>query len=263
MFGEQACPPSTAAAQRPSRPSGLDSRGKPGTAPGHGHGSVVPLRLDERPRVSVVVADDHPVVRQGLRALHDATDAITVVGESAAGRGALNEVLLHRPDVLIMDVEGAFDGVAVIRDVVRSVAGVGVLVFTMVEDDETVLAAIRAGARGYVHKCAQPEDILLAVRGVAAGQAVFGPRIAGRLAELLAVGVGAPSMPFPQLTSRERQVLDLVAAGAGNSAIAHRLQLAPKTIANHVSAIFAKLQVTDRAEAVIQARDAGLGRVSG
>jgi DNA-binding NarL/FixJ family response regulator len=162
-----------------------------------------------------------------------------------------------------MDVEGAFDGVAVIRDVVRSVAGVGVLVFTMVEDDETVLAAIRAGARGYVHKCAQPEDILLAVRGVAAGQAVFGPRIAGRLAELLAVGVGAPSMPFPQLTSRERQVLDLVAAGAGNSAIAHRLQLAPKTIANHVSAIFAKLQVTDRAEAVIQARDAGLGRVSG
>ncbi|MBB3084099.1 LuxR C-terminal-related transcriptional regulator [Geodermatophilus sabuli] len=226
-------------------------------------GRVVPIRREEPAPVRVVVADDHPVVRAGLRALIANADGMTVVGESAAGRDAVRETLLHRPDVLVTDMRrGCPDSLAVIRDVARSVTGVGVLVFTMVDDDRSVVAAIRAGARGYVVKCAPREDVLHAVRGVAAGGAVFGSRIADRLADLVSGSAGRPSVPFPQLTARERQVLDLIAAGAPNSAVARRLQLAPKTVGNHVSAIFNKLQVGGRAEAIVRARDAGLGALS-
>jgi DNA-binding NarL/FixJ family response regulator len=251
----------TAAVHRPSRSRDLDTRGEPGMPSGAGQESrVVPIRREAPAPVRVVVADDHPVVREGLRALLADTDGITVVSESATGRNAVREALLHRPCVLITDLRRACpDSVAVISDVVRSVPGVGVLVFTMVEDDRSVVAAIRAGARGYINRCAPQEDILRAIRGVAAGGAVFGPRIAGRLADLMSGHAGGPSVPFPELTARERQVLDLIAAGAPNSAVARHLHLAPKTVGNHVSAIFAKLQVAGRAEAIVRARDAGLG----
>ena len=239
--------------------------GPPPVVRGHGmsHGgtqgnTVVPFRRDDPVRPTVVVADDHPVVRGGLRALLAGTGGITVVGEAATGRDAVQEVLRHRPDVLITDLRSGDPGV--VREVTRSAPGVGVLVFTLLEDDDSVLAAIRAGARGYLHKCARHEDILRAVHGVAAGEAVFGARIAVRLAGLLSARTD--SAPFPELTTRERQILDLIAAGAPNSAIARRLQLAPKTVANHISAIFAKLGVTGRSEAIVRARDAGLGRAS-
>jgi DNA-binding NarL/FixJ family response regulator len=263
MSDEPACRPPTAAAHRPSRSADPDTGGEPGLPSGAAQGSkVVPIRREERAQVNVVVADDHPVVCGGLRALLTTADGITVVSESATGRNAVQEALLHRPDVLITDLRrGCPDSIAVIRDVVRSVAGVRVLVFTTVEDDRSVIAAIRAGARGYIHKCAPQEDVLRAIRGVAAGEAVFGPRIAGRLADLVSGPTGAASVPFPELTARERQVLDLIAAGTLNYTIARRLQLASKTVENHVSAIFAKLQVTGRAEAIVRARDAGLGCV--
>jgi DNA-binding NarL/FixJ family response regulator len=249
------------AAHPPSRSRDLITRGEPGMQSGVARASrVVPIRREESAPVRVVVADDHPVVRAGLRALFATADGLAVVAESATGRDAVREALLHRPDVLVTDLRPACpDSLAVIRDVVRSVAGVGVLVFTMVDDDRSLAAAIRAGARGYVIKSAPQEDVLRAIRGVAAGGAVFGSRIADRLADLVSGSAGRPPVPFPELTAREREVLDLIAAGASNSAIARHLQLAPKTVGNHVSAIFAKLQVTGRAEVIVRARDAGLG----
>jgi DNA-binding NarL/FixJ family response regulator len=219
---------------------------------------VVLIRRDDPGGLTVVVADDHPVVRGGLRAVLAGSGEITVVGEAATGRDAVHEALRHRPDVLVTDLPSGDPGV--VREVARSAPGVGVLVFTLLEDDDSVLAAIRAGARGYLHKCARHEDIVRAVHGVAAGEAVFGARIAVRLAGLLSTRTD--SAPFPDLTTRERQVLDLLAAGVPNPAIARRLQLAPKTVANHISAIFAKLGVTGRPEAIVRARDAGLGRGS-
>jgi DNA-binding NarL/FixJ family response regulator len=216
------------------------------------------MTLPEK-ELTVVLADDHPVVRSGLRALLSSVDGITVVAEATTGREAIDATIEHRPDVLLVDLQMPdLNGIAATREVLQSVPEVAVLVLTMFHDDESVVSAMRAGARGYILKGAGQEDIVRAVRGVAAGEAIFGQNVAHRVLDLLATPRAAE--PFPDLTVREREVLDLVATGLGNAVIARQLHLAPKTVSNHISAIFAKLRVVDRAAAIVRAREAGLGR---
>jgi DNA-binding NarL/FixJ family response regulator len=212
--------------------------------------------------IRVVVADDHPIVRSGLSALLSTLDGFDVVGLAADGEQAIKECVLHKPDVLILDLQmPGLGGLAATRQVLRAAPTVAVLILTMHDDDHSVFAAMRAGARGYLVKGAEQDEIARAVRAVAAGEAIFGPGIARRLIDFF----GEPPTPavaelFPELTARERDILNLLAAGLSNTAIADRLGLATKTVANNVSAVFAKLQVADRAQAIVRARDAGLGR---
>jgi len=209
--------------------------------------------------VRVVLADDHPVVRAGLAALLGSLTDVEVVGVAADGRAAVKEVLLHRPDVAVLDLQmPELDGFGASREIVRSAPGVGVLVLTMFDDDDSVFAAMRAGARGYVVKGAEQDEIARAVRAVAAGEAIFSPGVAQRVLRFLTAPPQVAD-PFPELTGREREILVLLAAALPNAAIATRLELAPKTVANHLSSIFTKLQVADRASAIMRARDAGLG----
>jgi DNA-binding NarL/FixJ family response regulator len=210
--------------------------------------------------IRVLVADDHPVVRRGMSALLSSLAGVEVVAEASTGAEALREAQLTRPDVVVMDVQmPAMDGVEATRRITALLPDVAVLVLTMFEDDETVLSAMRAGARGYLLKGAEQEDILAALHSVVAGQVVVGPGVAARLIAHL----HAPrpdGVPFPELTPREREILDRIARGRSNGAIAAELGLAPKTVGNHVSAIFAKLRVVSRAEAIVRAREEGLGR---
>jgi DNA-binding NarL/FixJ family response regulator len=206
----------------------------------------------------VVLADDHPVVRDGLRSLLASLPGVELVGEAATGRQAVREAVLHRPDVVVMDLHMPdLDGIAATREVVRAVPSAAVLVLTMFDDDDSVFAAMRAGARGYLLKGAGQAEITGAIRAVAAGQAIFGPGVAARVLGYFAAP--RPDVPFPDLTAREREVLDLIATGLTNAATAARLGLAAKTVANHLSAIFTKLQVAGRAEAIAVARQEGLG----
>lgn len=216
------------------------------------------IRVPGGPVIRVVLADDHPVVRAGLAALLTSLPGIEVVGVAATGREAIREVVTTRPDVAVLDLQMPdLDGFAATRELARSAPEVAVLVLTMFEDDDSVFAAMRAGARGYLVKGAEQEEIDRAIRAVAAGEAIFGPGVARRVLTFFAAP--PPADPFPELTTREREILDLLAAGLSNPAIAGRLDLAPKTVANNVSAIFTKLGTADRAAAIIQARDAGLG----
>ncbi|WP_238155151.1 response regulator transcription factor [Kribbella soli] len=208
--------------------------------------------------IRVVLADDHPVVRAGLAALLSSLPGIEVVGVAATGREAIREVVTTRPDVAVLDLQMPdLDGFAATRELARAAPEVAVLVLTMFEDDDSVFAAMRAGARGYLVKGAEQEEIARAIRAVAAGEAIFGPGVARRVLTFFAAP--PPTAPFPELTTREREILDLLAAGLSNPAIATRLDLAPKTVANNVSTIFTKLGTADRATAIIQARNAGLG----
>lgn len=212
--------------------------------------------------VSVVVADDHPVVRAGLAALLSSLPDVEVVGVAATGQEAVNEVRRLRPDVAILDLQmPGLDGFAATREITRWVPGVAVLILTMFDDDESVFAAMRAGARGYIVKGAQQDEIARAIRAVAVSEAIFSAGVAQRVLAFLSSppSVTTPEL-FPELTPREREILDLLAAGLSNAAIARRLDVASKTVANNLSNIFAKLQVADRAQAIVRARDAGLGR---
>ena len=210
--------------------------------------------------IRVVIADDHPVVRDGLSALLASVPSVTVAGTASTGREAVRAAVTLRPDVLVMDIQmPELSGVAAAGEIARSAPDVAVLMLTMFDDDDSVFAAMRAGARGYVLKGAQQDEIVRAIHAVAAGEAIFGPGVARRVLGLVCAPA-VQGVPFPGLTSRERQVLDLIAAGARNAEIAQRMSIAPKTVANHIAAIFAKLQVADRSQAVILARDAGLGQ---
>jgi DNA-binding NarL/FixJ family response regulator len=210
--------------------------------------------------IAVVIADDHPVVRGGLRALIGSLPGFAVVGEATTGAEAVAAARTLRPDVIIMDVRmPELDGTEATRRIAAETPGVAVLMLTMVEDDDTVFAAMQAGARGYLLKGAEQADIDRALRAVVAGEAIFGPGIASRVLGYFSASRPADP-PFPTLTAREREILDHVAAGERNSVIAQRLALAPKTVSNHLSSIFAKLAVADRAEAIVRARDSGFGR---
>lgn len=212
----------------------------------------------------VVVADDHPIVRAGLSALIASIPNLELVGVAADGREAVRQVVLTKPNVALFDLDmPELNGYAATREVVRVSPKTAVLVLTMSADDDAVFAAVRVGARGYLVKGAEQDDILRAIRGVAAGEVVFGPGVAERVLAFLSSPPQAVDLPFPELTPRERQILDLIAVGRSNAEIGRALGFAAKTIANNVSRIFAKLQVADRTHAMIRARDAGLGRDRG
>ena len=210
----------------------------------------------------VVVADDHPVVRAGLTALLGSLPDIEVVGVAADGRAAVKEVVVQRPDVALLDLQmPELDGFAATREIGRAAPEVAVLVVTMFDDDDSVFAAMRAGARGYVVKGAEQDELARAVRAVAAGEAIFSPGVAQRVLRYFSAPPPVAD-PFPHLTTREREILDLLAAALPNATIAVRLGLSPKTVANHLSSIFTKLQVADRSAAILRAREAGLGGLS-
>jgi DNA-binding NarL/FixJ family response regulator len=212
--------------------------------------------------IRVVIVDDHPMMREGMRALVASLPDIDVVGEAGDGDSARRETQLTRPDVVVMDLHmPGTNGVDATRQILHLAPQTRILVLTMFEDDESVFAAMRAGASGYLIKGAQQDEIIRAIRSVAAGQAIFGPSVAQRIITFFASTPHTPAEaePFPELTTRERQVLDLIAAGRSNAAIARQLTISGKTVSNHISAIFAKLQVADRAEAIVRARQAGLG----
>ena len=209
--------------------------------------------------IRVLVADDHPLVRAGLQAALAPLPEVEVVAEAATGSDAVREAVLHRPEVVVMDLQmPGLNGIEASRELRRVLPSTAVLVLTMFEDDDSLFAAMAAGARGYVLKGAEAREIARAITAVAAGEAIFGPAVAARVLSLFATPP-APPTPFPELTAREREVLDLLAAGHTNHQIADQLGLSAKTVANHISAIFAKLQVADRTQAILRARDAGLG----
>jgi DNA-binding NarL/FixJ family response regulator len=208
--------------------------------------------------IRIVIADDHAIVREGLRGLLAAVDGYQLVGVAATGHEAVRAAVTLRPDVLVMDINmPAGTGIAATREIARVAPQVAVLMLTMFDDDESVFAAIRSGALGYVLKGNDPEDIVRAIASVAAGEAVFGAGIARRALAFLGAPGSQPALPV--LTPREREVLNLMATGLGNATIAGQLGVSPNTVANHVSNIFRKLQVETRAEAIVTARDAGLG----
>ncbi|MGY2129413.1 response regulator [Blastococcus sp. SYSU DS0617] len=209
--------------------------------------------------IRVVLADDHPAFRTGLRMLLQ-DSGLDVVAEAADGPGVVDVVVATDPDVALLDLQmPGLTGVEVTRHLQDVAPRTRVLVLTMIEADETVLAAIRAGAWGYLLKGAGQAEIERAVRSVADGQVVYGTGVAERVRGFFVAGAGAAVEPFPQLSEREREVLRLAAEGRANAEIARRLFLSEKTVRNHVSSIFTKLGVSDRAQAVARARDAGLG----
>ena len=212
--------------------------------------------------IRVLIADDHAVVREGLRAVLGSEPDTEVVGEAATGKEVLERAAELRPDVILMDIQmPQINGIEATRRIIDTNQEIGVVILTMYEDDDSVFSAMRAGARGYVLKGAHPSEILKVLRAVAGEEAYFGPEIARRLMNFFSAPQPAsPEEAFPELTARERDILDLIAQGHSNAKIARRLYLSPKTVGNHISHIFTKLQVADRAQAIIRAREAGMGR---
>ena len=207
--------------------------------------------------LTVLLADDHPLFRQGLRAALDATAGVDVVGEAADGAEAVELALELAPDVVLMDLQmPELNGIDATRKILDAHPTTHVLVLTMFDNDSSVFAAVRAGAKGYLLKGADQQDVERAIHTVAAGEAVFGTAIAERLVAYFA---NDRKRPFTELTPREHDVLELLAEGLDNQAIAVELGLSLKTVRNNVSAIFTKLRVADRAQAIVKARDAGLG----
>jgi DNA-binding NarL/FixJ family response regulator len=209
--------------------------------------------------VRVLIADDHPVYLSGLRMLLDLTGSVEVVGEARTGTEALSEIYRLRPHLALMDVNmPGTSGIEVTKTIATRCPDTSVIMLSMLEDCDTFLAAMRAGARGYLVKGASSEDIGQAIGTVRRGGVVFGREVAGWALDYLNKPRES-AKPFPELTDRERAVLELVADGLGNASIARRLGLSIKTVRNYLSRIFAKLQIADRTEAAVQARRAGLG----
>ena len=207
----------------------------------------------------VAVVDDHPVFRLGMVGLLASLDGIEVAGQAESAEQAM--VLVDESvDVVLMDLHlGDDSGIETTRDLIRKLPGLAVLVITMDEDDESVVAAVRSGARGYLLKSASPAEVERGIRAVANGEAILGPQVAMRAMATLTSGRTAVRLPFPELSDREREVLDLLARGYDNATIARRMVLSPKTVRNHVSNVLTKIGATDRAAAMIRARDEGLG----
>ncbi len=213
-------------------------------------------------RIRVLIADDHPLFRDGMHGLLDSVPETEVVGEAASGEEAITLAETLQPDVILMDIKmPGINGFQAMREILQTSPHIRILIVSMLEDDDSVFAAMRAGARGYVPKGANQAEMLRAIRAVANGEAIFGPGIAQRL-----IGFFSTSRPsvqsriFPDLTEREAEILELITQGRTNVEIAEQLVLSLKTVRNHVSNIFSKLQVVDRAQAVLRAREAGLGK---
>jgi DNA-binding NarL/FixJ family response regulator len=213
-------------------------------------------------RIRILIADDHTLFREGLRSLFASLPDLEVVGEAATGEHAVEQAAALQPDVILMDIQmHGVNGIEATRRILHTSPHIGIIVVTMFEDDDSVFAAMRAGARGYILKGADQAEMLRAIRAVASGDALFSAAIAKRMINYFTAPKPAlPAEIFPQLSDREREVLDLIAQGENNAEIAEHLTLSPKTVRNHVSNIFSKLQVADRAQAIVRAREAGLGK---
>jgi len=214
-------------------------------------------------KIRILIADDHPLFRDGMHGLLDSVPDTEVVGEAATGDEAIALAATLQPDVILMDIKmPGVNGIRATREILHTSPHISILVVSMLEDNDSVFAAMRAGARGYVLKGVNQAEILRAIRAVANGEAIFGPGIAQRLIGFFAAA--RPTVPpriFPELTEREGEILAVIAQGRSNEEIAEQLSLRLKTVRNHVSNIFSKLQVADRAQAVIRAREAGLGHM--
>lgn len=218
--------------------------------------------MNEAP-TRIVVVDDHPVFRMGMVALLGSIPGFEIVGEAESADEAIAVCRSSAPDVVLMDLQlGTTSGVEATRQITETHPGVGVLVVTMMDDDDSVFAAMRAGARGYLLKGAGPTDIQRAVEAVRRGEVLLAPQVASRAIGFLTGARREGPVPFPDLTDREREVLDLVAEGLDNAAISRRLSVSPKTVRNHLSNVFTKLQVADRSQAIVRAREAGLGQAT-
>lgn len=212
-------------------------------------------------RLRVLIADDHPLFRHGIRSLLNATTDFEVIGEATTGDEAIRFATAQQPDVIVMDIQmPGLNGIEATRRIVRASPQIRILIVTMFEDDASVFTAMRAGARGYVLKDAEKDDLLSGLRAVGRGEAIFSPAIASRMIDYFAaLRPSTPPNAFPELTDREREILELIAEGKSNPEIAAQLVLTPGTVRNYVSNVFSKLQVADRTEAIIKARDAGFG----
>ena len=212
--------------------------------------------------IRVLIADDHSHFREGLKALLVSAPDLEVVGEAGDGAEAISLAADLQPDIILMDLGmPVVGGIEATRRILRTSPHIAILVVSMFEDDDSVFAALQAGARGYLLKGALKAEILRSIRAVASGEAIFGPAIARRLMQYFSnPHPAAPPDAFPELTEREHEILELIARHETNPEIAKRLHLSPKTVRNHVSNIFTKLQVADRAQAIIRAREAGLGK---
>ncbi|MDP9380954.1 MAG: response regulator transcription factor [Chloroflexota bacterium] len=211
--------------------------------------------------IRVLIADDHPFYREGVRTMLGAVSGIEAIGEAATGEEAIASAARTQSDVILMDIKmPGINGIEATRRIVQTSPHIGVLVVTMFDDDDSVFAAMRAGARGYLLKDAALDEVVRAITAVASGEAIFSPAIAQRLMGYFGRAHSFPPPAFPELTDREYEILTLIAQRRSNSEIAARLVLSPKTVRNHVSNILSKLQVADRTEAMMAARAAGLGQ---
>lgn len=213
-------------------------------------------------QIKLMIADDHKLFREGIKALLAVTDDIEVVGEAEDGETAVKQCLELQPDIVLMDINmPGLNGIQATRQILEKGPQTRIVMLTMLEDDASVFNAMRAGARGYLLKGAAPEEVLSVIRAVAEGQALFGPAIATRLMNYFKEVGAKPAIsgaPFPELTERELEILRLIAQGLNNQELAQKLVLSPKTVRNHITSIFSKLQVADRAQAIVRAREAGL-----
>ena len=216
--------------------------------------------------IRILIADDHPLFRDGLRVLLESVPDMQVLGEATTGNEVLAQAISLQPDLILMDIQmPGINGIEATRRILQTSPHIRILILTMFEDDESVFAAIRAGARGYLLKGAVQEETLRAIRAVASGEAIFGPAVASRLMQYFSnarpAGMSGPTHFFPELTEREYEILTLIAQRKSNADIAAQLVLSPKTVRNHVSNILSKLQVADRSEAMRAAWAAGLGQI--
>jgi len=217
--------------------------------------------------IKVLVADDHAFYREGVRAFLSNTTNIEVVGEAGNGDEAIAKAKEFAPNVILMDLKmPGMNGIEATRHIHEADPAIGVLVLTMFDDDDSVFAAMRAGARGYLLKDADKDEVVRAIIAVERGEAIFSPAIARRMIQYFSAAFSASSgkkqpSEFSELTEREREILNLIAEGDNNNTIANKLSLSIKTVQNYVSSILMKLQVADRAQAIVRAREAGLGKL--
>lgn len=212
--------------------------------------------------IRLVIADDHRFYREGVRMMLRAVPQMNVVGEAASGEEAIAQAVQHHPDVVLMDMKmPGINGIEASRRMLQQFPQTGILVVTMFDDDDIVFAAMRAGARGYLLKDADQDELIRAITAVHRGEAIFSPMIAQRMIHYFrALPSTASALAFPDLTEREREILQYIAQGQSNAAIAQHLTLSLKTVQNHVSNVLNKLQVTDRTQAMLRAKEAGLDR---